>query len=102
MDLSTIIDIITCPISAEVMRDPVQGNDGHTYERASIMQALSIKKESPITREPMTEQDIKVNASIIYLCDKYHKDGVENLNKNKGEVHISEYNIKLNHNLSTV
>ena len=62
MDLSTIIDTITCPISAEVMKDPVQGNDGQTYERVSILQALSIKKESPITRQPMTEKDLTVNA----------------------------------------
>ena len=103
MDLSTIIDTITCPISAEVMKDPVQGNDGQTYERVSILQALSIKKESPITRQPMTEKDLTVNASIRFLCDKYHDeyhDGAENIehhNKNKGKSHISDHNIKLKH-----
>jgi hypothetical protein len=73
MDLSTIIESITCPITSDVMTDPVQGNDGQTYERAAIIQALSIKQESPITREPMTVSDLKVNASIRFLCDKYRE-----------------------------
>lgn len=99
MDLSTIIETITCPITAEVMKDPVQGNDGQTYERIAIMQALSIKKESPITRNEMNENDLKVNSAIRFLCDKYHAGGFENneLVKNKAKTLISDHNIKLNH-----
>ena len=60
----TIIQSITCPITADIMRDPVQGNDGQTYEREAIVQALNIKSESPITRAPMTVRDLQVNAAI--------------------------------------
>ena len=42
MNIDTIRDSITCPITSDIMKDPVQGNDGHTYERAAILQALSI------------------------------------------------------------
>ena len=35
MDLSAIVESITCPITGDVMMDPVQGNDGQTYERSS-------------------------------------------------------------------
>ena len=69
---AALIESITCPITGDVMRDPVQGNDGQTYERSAILQALGIKPESPITREPMAPSDLKVNASIRFLCDKYH------------------------------
>ena len=62
-----IIDSITCPITADVMVDPVQGTDGQTYERAAIIQALNIKNESPITRQPMTITDLRINASIRFL-----------------------------------
>ena len=68
----TIIQSITCPITADIMRDPVQGNDGQTYERGAIVQALSIKSESPITRAYMTVADLQVNSAIRFLCDKYH------------------------------
>ena len=68
----TIIQSITCPITADIMRDPVQGNDGQTYEREAIVQALSIKSESPITRAYMTVADLQVNSAIRFLCDKYH------------------------------
>jgi uncharacterized protein YegL len=69
----TIIQTITCPITQCVMKDPVQGNDGNTYERSAITSALTIKQESPITREPMRISDLKVNVALRYLCDKYHQ-----------------------------
>jgi Mg-chelatase subunit ChlD len=68
-----IIQTITCPITCCVMKDPVQGNDGNTYERGAIISALAIKQESPITREPMRVSDLKVNVALRFLCDKYHQ-----------------------------
>ena len=68
-----IIQTITCPITCCVMKDPVQGNDGNTYERSAIVAALQIKQESPITRQPMTLTDLKVNVALRFLCDKYHE-----------------------------
>ena len=69
----TIIQTITCPITQCVMKDPVQGNDGNTYERSAIVSALAIKQESPITRQPMRVSDLKVNVALRFLCDKYHQ-----------------------------
>ena len=68
-----IVQTITCPITCCVMKDPVQGNDGNTYERSAIMSALAIKQESPITRQPMNISDLKVNVALRFLCDKYHQ-----------------------------
>jgi Mg-chelatase subunit ChlD len=69
----TIIQTITCPITQCVMKDPVQGNDGNTYERSAIVSALAIKQESPITRQHMRTSDLKVNVALRFLCDKYHQ-----------------------------
>jgi len=69
----TIIQTITCPITHCIMKDPVQGNDGNTYERSAIVSALAIKQESPITRQPMRTSDLKVNVALRFLCDKYHQ-----------------------------
>ena len=72
MDFGAIRESITCPITGDVMTDPVQGNDGHTYERSAILEWLSRNPISPQTRQAMREGDLKVNASIRFLCDKYH------------------------------
>ena len=36
---NAIIETITCPITHCIMKDPVQGSDGHTYERSAIISA---------------------------------------------------------------
>lgn len=69
---NAILETITCPITHCVMKDPVQGCDGHTYERSAIMSALAIKSESPITRQHMTINDLKPNMALRFLCDNYN------------------------------
>ena len=80
-----IIQTITCPITCCVMTYPVQGNDGNTYERSAIVAALQIKQESPITRQPMTLADLKVNVPLRFLCDKYHE-----MARNVSVSHVAE------------
>ena len=50
-------DLLTCPITHEMMRDPVVASDGFTYERAAIREVLSSAAPgevlSPLTREPL-------------------------------------------------
>ena len=69
---NAVIETITCPITHCVMKDPVQGSDGHTYERNAIINALQIKSESPMTRQRMTINDLKVNVALKFLCDNYN------------------------------
>ena len=69
---NAVIETITCPITHCVMKDPVQGSDGHTYERSAIINALQIKSESPMTRQRMTINDLKVNVALKFLCDNYN------------------------------
>jgi len=38
-----------CPISQEVMEDPVATSDGHTYERCEIFRWLCTHDTSPLT-----------------------------------------------------
>ncbi|GIL76913.1 hypothetical protein Vretimale_8622 [Volvox reticuliferus] len=42
-----------CPITQDVMTDPVIATDGYTYERSAIMQWLKNKTISPMTNAPM-------------------------------------------------
>ena len=103
MELSSIIDSITCPITGEVMKDPVQGTDGQTYEREAIIRALSIKCESPITREYMTTSDLRVNASIRFLCDKYHSNAFGDISSLQNAIpkpKISSHKVIIDHSVS--
>ncbi len=42
-----------CPITNQIMRDPVIASDGHTYEETAIRQWIATNPISPITTEPM-------------------------------------------------
>ena len=43
-----------CPITLELMIDPVVASDGNTYERRAIQGVLNTTGKSPITREDLT------------------------------------------------
>jgi len=42
-----------CPITTEVMIDPVMAADGHAYERSAIERWLATKSTSPLTSEEL-------------------------------------------------
>ncbi|KAL9656854.1 hypothetical protein ABK040_004388 [Willaertia magna] len=53
-----------CPITQEIMKDPVICVDGHTYERSAIVQWLRIHACSPMTRQPMTAENLVPNIAL--------------------------------------
>jgi len=63
---------LKCPISLEIMKDPVICSDGHTYERNSINtmfeQNIFI---SPITREKLNKNIIICNYNIKKMIDNF-------------------------------
>ena len=96
-----IIESITCPITGMPMTDPVQGPDGHTYERSAITEWLNRNPTSPQTREPMQVSQLKVNASIRFLCDKYHKGEFGQVTTSRPTPKITSEHIKVNHTQHT-
>ena len=68
---NTILDCIRCPISRDIMREPVTASDGQTYERSAIVSWLANHNTSPITNEIISSNDLRVNPSIRFLIDKY-------------------------------
>tara|TARA_B100001093_G_scaffold370448_1_gene355423 strand:+ start:239 stop:1579 length:1341 start_codon:yes stop_codon:yes gene_type:complete len=45
------LEDLCCPISHDLMVDPVLISDGHTYEKENIIKWLSTKNNSPLTNE---------------------------------------------------
>lgn len=59
-----------CPITAELMRDPVIGTDGHTYERSAITAWLNTNAISPLTRDRMFVANLTPNIALRSQIDR--------------------------------
>jgi Mg-chelatase subunit ChlD len=60
-----------CPISMDLMTDPVVAPDGHTYERAVITEWLHTNNVSPLTRHPMTVSDLQPNFALRSAIERW-------------------------------
>ncbi len=58
-----------CPITGEILENPVSDNAGHTYEKSSILRWLETKKESPITREYLNPSMLTDNTALKRSID---------------------------------
>jgi len=79
----SIIESITCPITRDIMREPVVARDGQTYEKTAIIAWLSNHNNSPITNDPIYIDDLKVNPNIRFLIDKYNSGAFGDINAPK-------------------
>jgi Mg-chelatase subunit ChlD len=60
-----------CPISMDLMTDPVMAPDGHTYERSAITEWLSTHNTSPITRVHMTVAELQTNFALKNAIERW-------------------------------
>lgn len=60
-----------CPISKEIMKDPVIGSDGHSYERLQIEAWLRKNPVSPLTEDPMTIEELRPNRTLKKIIDAW-------------------------------
>ena len=63
-----------CPITLEVMEDPVIAPDGYTYERTAIMQELEIRGISPMTRQEMNASQLISNRVVKDMIEKWREN----------------------------
>jgi len=53
-----------CPITGEIMVDPVMDQQGHSYERRAVELWLTKENTSPMTRLPLTKEQLIPNRSL--------------------------------------
>mmetsp|Transcript_33478 Transcript_33478/g.77166 ORF Transcript_33478/g.77166 Transcript_33478/m.77166 type:complete len:346 (+) Transcript_33478:81-1118(+) len=68
--------LIRCPISGNIMVDPVVAADGHTYERSAIQEIFDKIPGgrvvlSPVTNEPLTHRLLTPNAAVKAASSQY-------------------------------
>jgi hypothetical protein len=61
-----------CPITHEIMKDPVIAIDGHSYERSAIQEWFRRGQEtSPRTNDPLQSQQLYPNHALRNVIEKY-------------------------------
>ena len=60
-----------CPITGEIMEDPVTTADGHAYERAAIAQWLSNHDTSPVTNAQLPHRKLAPAHALRQLIQEF-------------------------------
>lgn len=60
-----------CPITQEIMRNPVIAEDGHTYEKDAIENWLEKSPTSPMTRQQISSEKLIPNLALKQLIDQW-------------------------------
>lgn len=66
------LEQLQCPMTLEIMDDPVIAEDGYTYERSAITRWINENGTSPMTRMRMQASELRPNRAIKALIDTYH------------------------------
>lgn len=61
--------VFHCPITLDRMIDPVKAPDGHSYERSAIVEAIRVSGVSPLTRQPMTAEQLITDYTLKTAMD---------------------------------
>ena len=70
-----------CCITQQLMKEPVVDHEGNTYEKEAIINWLSRSQTSPITRNPLTQSQLKPNRAL--------RDAIEEFNRGYSEKKVS-------------
>ncbi|EQC28379.1 hypothetical protein SDRG_13926 [Saprolegnia diclina VS20] len=72
--LAALHDAVMCPITRQVMLDPVVAMDGHSYERSAIEAWLTARAvpTSPLTNEPLPSTQLLPNTALKKAAAAYH------------------------------
>jgi len=75
-----------CPITQEIMREPVIAEDCHTYEKEAIEDWLEKNPTSPMTRQPISAENLIPNLALKQLIAQWK----EEQQKGKGKAIVDD------------
>ena len=91
-----------CPITMDVLQDPVVAKDGHTYSSAPLKQWLSTKDTSPITREYLANDAVHRNIALKAAMEEVAQNSVETERRLKNSDDMEKKMNKANELMSTM
>ena len=74
-EAAEVPDDFVCPITTEIMTDPVSTSDGFTYERAAITEWLRTKDTSPKTGASLESTTLIPNHSLRSMIRAFSETG---------------------------
>ncbi|CAF1391839.1 unnamed protein product [Adineta steineri] len=83
---TTIESTLLCPITHQIFKDPVLAEDGHTYERESIVQWVQNHGTSPLTRQPLNINQLRSNIIVKNIVEEFRSKSFQF----KLDVHIKK------------
>jgi len=96
------IDNFICPITQDIMSDPVICADGITYERKAIEHWLQSHSTSPVTRQPLNSSNLITNYALKNMIEDYKKQpkqvNKEQIQVNKEQIQVNKEQIQVNTN----
>uniref|UniRef100_K3X9D0 E3 ubiquitin-protein ligase CHIP n=1 Tax=Globisporangium ultimum (strain ATCC 200006 / CBS 805.95 / DAOM BR144) TaxID=431595 RepID=K3X9D0_GLOUD len=73
--LQQMMDLFQCPLSLELMQDPVMTPNGDTYEREMIERHLEVNGHfDPLTRAPLVKEQLYPNRALKLLMETMLSD----------------------------
>lgn len=82
-------ELFCCPITLELLRDPVMISDGHTYERDAIVEWLRDHETSPITGALLKNKEVLPNLKVREIMTSLFPDQtLTKLQEEKKEQHV--------------
>ena len=72
-EAAAVPDEYICPITSEIMTDPVTTLDGFTYERAAITEWLRTKDTSPKTGATLESKKLIANHSLRSMIRRFNE-----------------------------
>lgn len=63
-------ELLCCPITHEVLREPVVAADGITYERKAITNWLATHDTSPMTNVVLSNKELHPNSLVKTLIEE--------------------------------
>ena len=64
-------NLCQCPITHQLFQDPVVAEDGYTYEREAIINWINTNGTSPVTRQPLSINQLRPNLTIKNMVDEF-------------------------------
>ena len=73
-----------CPITDDIMTDPVVDKHGHSFERNAILEWLKTKSTCPMSQELLTPDDLVPNRALKETIESYQSQAIpRGANENK-------------------